>query len=383
MSLLAPLAVKPEATYVCAADEFVSRCIAELTETGEAADADQAAAMCYEQWEERDMAGERVERIARVQLYGQIQRVDEEERMVYGVATTETPVEDYPGMRVVLDYEATVRAAEAWREWGNIREMHQPSAVGVAQEIEARDAERDLFIGARVVDDAAWQKVKEGVYRGFSVNAQPERWEEARDDDIVRVTDYEIVEVSLVDRPHDPAAVITLWRRKPEGESGMTALERFWQSVVGDADIPDDPEEIKRVLSVKLEVMQYGDGDEGAMSESPAEDEEEQEAPVEAEDAQEMAPPERIARLEQYGERLERLGGRLDGVKDLIGALTQRVARLEAQPTAVPVATTGPVEKPREEKIEDLQRLIKERGLTPESPEVRELLRLYEAERRQ
>jgi phage head maturation protease len=358
-------------------DEFASRCIEELMEKDEAADTAQAAAICYEQWEGRDMEqGERLQRVERVQLYGQIQRVDEDERMVYGVATTETPVEDYPGMRVVLDYDATVRAADAWRKWGNIREMHQPSAVGVAQEIEPRDAERDLFIGAKVVDDAAWQKVKEGVYRGFSINAQPERWEEARDDDIVRVTEYEIVEVSLVDRPHDPAAVITLWRRKPEGESGMTALERFWRSEMGDADIPDDPEEIKRMLSVKLEI-EYGDGDE----DSPAEGEGASEAAADAGEAQEMAPPERIARLEQYGERLERLGGRLDGVKDLIGALTARVARLESQPAPLPVAPTGPAEKPLTEQIEELKRVIAEKRLAPESPEVKKLLRLYERAR--
>ena len=324
-----------------------------------------------------------IERIERVQLYGQIQRVDKEERMVYGVATTEMPVEDFPGLTFVLDYEATVRAAEAWRAWGNIREMHQPSAVGVAREITPRDEERDLYIGAHVVDGAAWEKVKEGVYRGFSIGAEPKLWEQARDDNIVRVTEYEIVEVSLVDRPHDPGAVITLWRREPEGEERMTALERFWESVMGDVDIPEDPEEIERVLRGAW--MTAGDAEAGEAG---------------AASGPEAAPPEhleRLERLEQYGERLERLGGRLDGVKDLIDTLTERldgatdlvatlgtrVERLEAQPTPVPVATTGPVEKPREEKIAELQRLIREQGLAPESPEVRELLRLYEAGRRQ
>ena len=313
-----------------------------------------------------------IERVEQLRLYGQIQRIDEEEQMVYGVATTETPVEDFPGLKVVLDYQGTKRAAQRWQAWGNIREMHQPSAVGVAREITPRDEERDLFIGAHVVDDGAWEKVKAGVYRGFSINAQPEKWQEERDSDIVRVMEYEIVEVSLVDRPHDPGAKITVWRRKPpKGEPNMTALEQFWRSEMGDADIPEDPEEIRRVLSIKLEVEHDG---------QDAAEPEEEPAPAEepAEPATELILPERIARLEQHYEaRIERLGGRLDGLKDLIAALTQRVERLEDQPAPLPVAPTGPAEKPIAERIAELERMIQEKKLDASAPEVQEVMQLY------
>jgi hypothetical protein len=150
-----------------------------------------------------------------LRLHGQITRTDDEERMVYGVVTTEEPIEDFPGLLTILDFDATRAAAEQWAQWGNIREMHQLSAVGVAREITPREDSRDLYIGAHIVDDEAWEKVKSGVYRGFSIGADPRAWkieDEGADTLTVRVTEYDIDEVSLCDRPADPNATIALWR---------------------------------------------------------------------------------------------------------------------------------------------------------------------------
>lgn|SRR3990167_7574859 len=51
-------------------------------------------------------------------------------------------------------------------KFANIREMHQPSAVGVTKEY-SHD-EFGTWVGVKVVDDIAWKKVKEQVYKGFS-----------------------------------------------------------------------------------------------------------------------------------------------------------------------------------------------------------------------
>jgi hypothetical protein len=137
-----------------------------------------------------------------------ISKIDEAQRMVWGVASDESI--DAEGE--VLDYEATKAAVTRWAEWGNIREMHNPSAVGVATEIVLDDATRSLFIGVHVVDDAAWQKVRAGVYKGFSVGGKALKkiLQSMNGRVIRRVVEYILNEISLVDRPANPSARFTL-----------------------------------------------------------------------------------------------------------------------------------------------------------------------------
>ena len=61
-------------------------------------------------------------------------------------------------------------ALQDYMRFANIREMHQPSAVGVAKSVEMDD--KGTFISAHVVDDNAWSKVKAGVYKGFSIGGK-------------------------------------------------------------------------------------------------------------------------------------------------------------------------------------------------------------------
>jgi hypothetical protein len=101
-----------------------------------------------------------------MRFYGDIQRVDEEQRMVWGYASTE---------KRAIDGKMVTRAAmegalDDYMEFANIREMHQPSAVGVTREAHVDDG--GLYVGAHIVDDAAWKKVVERVYKGFSIGAK-------------------------------------------------------------------------------------------------------------------------------------------------------------------------------------------------------------------
>ena len=140
-------------------------------------------------------------------------KVDEDERMVFGLATDETP--DAQGD--VVDYEATKRAVGDWSQWRNVREMHQPQAAGVAETITLDDAAKSLDIGVHVVDDQAWEKVKAGVYKGFSIGGKvldavtqtAAEGEEA----VRRITRYALNEISLVDRPANPSATFSLVKR--------------------------------------------------------------------------------------------------------------------------------------------------------------------------
>jgi len=147
-------------------------------------------------------------------------KVDDEQRMVYGVATDETP----DGAGEVVDYEATKAAVADWSKWRNVREMHGAKAAGIAEEITLDDVEKSLKVGVKVVDDGAWEKVKEGVYKGFSIGGRVlasvmERAAEG-EGQIRRITEYLLNEISLVDRPANPAATFSLVKREEtEGET--------------------------------------------------------------------------------------------------------------------------------------------------------------------
>jgi phage head maturation protease len=181
-----------------------------------------------------------------MQRFVPFSKIDDEKRTVYGLASDETLDADDE----IIDYEATKKAVQEWAEWRNIREMHGNSAVGVADEIYLDDEQRALHIAARVVDDAAWEKCKEGVYKGFSIGGKVLK----KVLDIVgarsirRVVDYVLLEISLVDRPANPSARFNL-------------IKRGGASMEDDINI-DDEEEIPSENS--------GEGEET----SPAEDEE-------------------------------------------------------------------------------------------------------------
>jgi hypothetical protein len=99
---------------------------------------------------------------------------------------------------VCLKRSAMESATAGYREFGAIREMHQPSAAGTA--IDIRWDEKGAYLEAKIVDPVAVQKVRHEVYKGFSVGVNPL---------VMRGNDVEScdwIETSLVDRPKDPDA---------------------------------------------------------------------------------------------------------------------------------------------------------------------------------
>lgn len=147
-----------------------------------------------------------------------IAKVDEEQRMVFGYASTEA--RDQQGEIVRL--AAIERALPEYMQFGNIREMHQPSAVGIAKEAEVDH--KGLWLGAKVVDDRAWVKCKEGVYKGFSIGGRVT----ARDpDDRSIITGLELTEISLVDRPANPDAIYEVVKRAKGGVLLPSAVQTW------------------------------------------------------------------------------------------------------------------------------------------------------------
>lgn len=143
-------------------------------------------------------------------------KVDKANRLVSGWATLDN-----------IDTEGDVVLAEASakafsRARGNIREMHQPLAVGRMvdfKEDEHFDTEtgeiyRGIYVTARVSEGAesTWLKVLDGTLTGFSIggeirDASNEFIKEAGR--TVRfIKDYDLVELSLVDNPANQLANI-------------------------------------------------------------------------------------------------------------------------------------------------------------------------------
>lgn len=146
-----------------------------------------------------------------MKLFAAISKVDEENRMVWGYAST--------GARDSQDEIVTQDAIKgAWADYmqfANVREMHQPSAVGVVKEYTFDDS--GVFIGTHVVDDAAWTKVMAGVYKGFSIGGK--KLPGGYDPITKTITALKLTEISLVDRPANPEALITMFKLadNPEG----------------------------------------------------------------------------------------------------------------------------------------------------------------------
>jgi phage head maturation protease len=125
---------------------------------------------------------------------------------VFGVASA--PVRDAHGEIVTAD--AMTKAIADYMKFPAVREMHDTTkAAGRGIEISVDGDGQTQFV-AHVVDPIAVQKVKHGVYPGFSIGGRVKK-RNAQDHTIIQEID--LMEISLVDRPSCPAAIFNLWKR--------------------------------------------------------------------------------------------------------------------------------------------------------------------------
>lgn len=149
------------------------------------------------------------ETVSEFNLYGEITKIDEDKRMVFGYASTDA--ED--AQNEIVEWDATNDALDEYSQWRTVREMHRSdSAVGTAPVLKMD--ETGLFIGAKVIDESAWKKVKEGVYKGFSIGGRylhrEPNYDDLLDKTVWHVTKYKLNEISLVDRPCNPDATYSM-----------------------------------------------------------------------------------------------------------------------------------------------------------------------------
>ena len=139
-------------------------------------------------------------------------KVDEERRIVSGFAT----LDNVDRHNDIVDAEASIKAFETFR--GNLREMHQPIAVGKVTNFREEQfydkstgqTYRGVFVDPYVSKGAqdTWEKVVDGTLSGFSIGGNITKVDSVqKGDDMVRVIkEYELVELSLVDSPANQLA---------------------------------------------------------------------------------------------------------------------------------------------------------------------------------
>jgi hypothetical protein len=191
-----------------------------------------------------------------VRLSMPFSKVDKERRVVSGFAS----LDNLDRQMDIVTTEASMKAFENFR--GNIREMHQPLAVGKMVSFkqdkyfdsESKKFYNGVFVSAYVSKGAqsTWEKVLDGTLTGFSIGGRMNKWDDAFDEKLdsqIRIIkDYDLVELSLVDSPANEFANI-MSVEKVNGvaviKGDNTTLENvFWDSETGIVMVSENEKEI-------------------------------------------------------------------------------------------------------------------------------------------
>lgn len=142
-----------------------------------------------------------------MKLYGEITKVEpQDDGAIKVVGVASTGAVDDADERVL---PAAMKAAlPAYMRFGALREMHGLSAAGATLSAEVGE-DGATRIEALVVDPVAVKKVQLGVYKGFSIGGRVLARDPA---DPKVITKLKLNEISLVDRPCNPEAVIDMWK---------------------------------------------------------------------------------------------------------------------------------------------------------------------------
>ncbi len=178
-----------------------------------------------------------------VRLSMPFNKVDKERRIVSGFAT----LDNLDKQNDIVTPEASLQAFKKFR--GNIREMHQPLAVGKMVSFkedkffdpETKKMYSGIYVSAYVSKGAqdTWEKVLDGTLSGFSIGGKMNKWDDGYDelmDSKVRIIkDYDLVELSLVDTPANQFANI-LSVEKVDGVDVVKGMDTVIENVFWDSE---------------------------------------------------------------------------------------------------------------------------------------------------
>jgi hypothetical protein len=170
-------------------------------------------------------------------------KVDKERRIVSGFAS----LDNLDKQNDIVTAEASMKAFAKFR--GNIREMHQPLAVGKMINFkedkyfdpESKKFYSGVFVSAYVSKGAqdTWEKVLDGTLTGFSIGGRMNKWDDGYDEksdtQIRIIKEYDLVELSLVDSPANQFANIVSVE-KVDGVDVIKADETVLENVFYDKE---------------------------------------------------------------------------------------------------------------------------------------------------
>ena len=166
-----------------------------------------------------------------VRLSMPIGKVDIERRMVSGFAT----LDNIDKQGDIVTTESSINAFKNFR--GNLREMHQPSAVGKIVSFKedryfdpnTKKFYSGVYVSAYVSKGAqdAWEKVLDGTYTGFSIGGNIKTWDDAFNEEMDKtirvIKEYDLYELSLVDSPANQfASIVSI--EKQDGHNVISGL---------------------------------------------------------------------------------------------------------------------------------------------------------------
>jgi len=201
-----------------------------------------------------------------VRLSMPLTKVDEGRRIVSGFAS----LDNLDKQDDIVTTEASMDAFAKFR--GNIREMHQPSAIGKMVSFkeekyfdpETKKFYKGVFVSAYISKGAqdAWEKVLDGTYTGFSIGGRMNKWDDGYDekaDKPIRIIkEYDLIELSLVDSPANQFANIMSVEKVDgvdtiTGSSANTIVENvFWDSESGIVTISENETEVSPVSGEEM-----------------------------------------------------------------------------------------------------------------------------------
>ncbi len=166
-----------------------------------------------------------------------ITKVDEEKRLVYGVAACEEvdkaqEIFDYDTSKPhFMDWSKSFAIATEGKSFGNVRAMHGKVAAGKLEDINFNDEGKQIEVCAKIIDEAEWKKVTEAVYTGFSIGGSYSRkW---KDGDAMRYTAIPS-EISIVDNPCVPSALFTMIKMDGTTEQRSFATQETEMKITND-----------------------------------------------------------------------------------------------------------------------------------------------------
>lgn len=149
----------------------------------------------------------------------------------------------------VITREATERAIPKYKQWGNIRYMHQPRPVGKVSAIGKGDGLDWNEVEIKVIDPQAAFEVENGLLSALSVGIAIALDDiEMTDNGGWIINDYSLAEISLVDHPANYDAkldynLMTDDFRMAAREMGMvSAIKKFGLPKTQTQDIEKSPE---------------------------------------------------------------------------------------------------------------------------------------------